>query len=309
MAISEFDLIDRFFARAADRSAPGVVAGIGDDCAVLQLEPGERLATSIDTQVQGRHFMFDTPPVHIGYRAVAAAVSDLAAMGAQPRGMTLALTLPKADESWLQGFSEGLHEASRNFGCPLIGGDLTRGPLTITIAVFGALPPDRMLARSGAQPGDQLWVSGSLGDAAAALRVLAGEWPGPAEEAQYLLRRFYSPSPRLALGQQLLEHGATAAIDVSDGLLADVGHIAHASGVRIVVDSKSLPLSDVLFKFPDIKQALTWALTGGDDYELCFCLPAGAIAPTGCARIGKVVRGSGVECDFAIEESRGFRHF
>jgi len=309
MAISEFDIIDHYFARGMDRSTPGVVAGIGDDCAVLELAPGERFATSIDTQVQGRHFMHDAPPSHVGYRAVAAAVSDLAAMGARPLGMTLALTLPKADEAWLQGFSDGLHDASRNFSCPLIGGDLTRGPLTVTIAVFGALPPGKMLARSGAQPGDQLWVSGSLGDAAAALRVLAGEWPGSAEEAQYLLRRFYSPSPRLALGQQLLEHGATAAIDVSDGLLADVGHIAHASGVEIVVDSKSLPLSDALFKFPDLKQALTWALTGGDDYELCFCLPAGAIAPAGCVRIGKVVRGSGVTCDFAVKESRGFSHF
>lgn len=309
MSLSEFELIDRYFARCADREAPGVVAGIGDDCAVLQLEAGQRLATSIDTQVAGRHFFPDAMPAAIAYRAAAAAISDLAAMGAEPRGMTLAITLPKADETWLKSFSDGLLEATRNFACPLIGGDITKGPLTITFAVFGALPPNKMLTRRGAQPGDQVWVSGPLGDSAAALRVIAGGWTGSEEDAKYLTRRFYNPAPRIALGKQLLEYGATAAIDISDGLLADAGHLAHAGGVGIVIDSKSLPLSKALFHYPDLKQALTWALTGGDDYELCFCLPAGMIAPAGCTRVGKVVVGSGVECDFAVTEARGFRHF
>ena len=306
MPSGEFSLIYRYFSHLGAGDA--VDLSVGDDCALLRLAPGERLATSVDTLVAGVHFPEDSFPEDIGYRAAAVAASDLAAMGARPLGMTIALTLPDSDELFVNAFSQGVAGAVSDFQLPLVGGDTTRGPLTISVTVMGALPLERALIRAGAGVGDEVWVSGTLGDAAAALAVMSGEWrPGP-ERAEYLLQRFNRPAPRLALGKVLLD-SASACIDISDGLLADAGHIAAASGVQLVLDPASLPLSEVLRAHPEPEQALRWALAGGDDYELCFTLPAGSDAPPGCTRIGEVRAGEGVDCGLAIDFATGYQHF
>ena len=290
MPTSEFSLIYRYFS-ALGRGA-GVDLSVGDDCAILQVSPGERLATSVDTMVEGVHFPADSFPEDIAYRAVSAAASDLAAMGASPLGMTLALTLPAVDELWLQAFSQGLAEAVSGYNLPLVGGDTTRGPLAITVQVLGTLPLEQALLRGGAEVGDQVCVSGTLGDAAAALAFLSDQASFGPEHAGYLLDRFNRPTARIELGQLLLG-SATAAIDISDGLLADAGHIAAASGVQIVLEPDALPLSEALQSCADREQVLRWALAGGEDYELCFCLPAAVSPPPGCTRIGSVAAGEG----------------
>ncbi len=306
MPLSEFTLIYRYFSALGRGEA--VDLSVGDDCAILRLEPGERLATSVDTMVEGVHFPADTFPEDIGFRAASVAASDLAAMGARPLGMTLALTLPAIDELWLHAFSQGIADAAAQYQLPLVGGDTTRGPLTITVQVLGALPLAQALLRGGASPGDELYVSGTLGDAAGALAFLAGDWRASPTEAEYLLNRFNRPQARMELGQELLGR-ATAAIDISDGLLADAGHIAAASGVRLEIDPLLLPLSPALASHPSPDQARLWGLTGGDDYELCFCLPAAETAPPGCTRIGCAVAGSGVDCGLDIEIAAGYQHF
>ena len=297
----EFSLIQKYFAPLSSQ--------IGDDCAILSLQPGERLATSVDTLVEGVHFYADAPPDQIAFRAVVTALSDLAAMGAAPRAITLALTLPEADETWLQQFSRGIEEATLAYQVELIGGDTTRGPLTITVQVLGALPASDALTRAGARPGDQLFVSGTPGDAAAALTVMNGQWPGAGQFKQYLLLRFYRPSARCDLGQSLLGV-ASSAIDVSDGLLADAGHLCERSGVGIRIDSALLPLSPALLSVKDRAQATAWALSGGDDYELLFTLPADKVSqcPDNCTRIGEVTEGSTVSCNVDID-SAGYQHF
>lgn len=305
MPLTEFSLIYRYF--SALGSGAHVELSVGDDCAIVQLADGERLATSVDTLVEGAHFFPDTFPEDIGYRAVAVAVSDLAAMGARPLGMTIALTLPDSDELWLHAFSQGVAQAVAAYGIPLIGGDTTRGPRTISVSVMGALPAAGALLRSGARVGDEVYVSGTLGDAAAALHFLQGHWQPDAHSAQFLLERFNRPTARIQLGQQLL-HVASAAIDISDGLVADVSHIANASGVGIELDPQALPLSSVLQRHIDRKQALTWALTGGDDYELCYCIEAGRDAPSG-TRIGRVVAGEGVDPGMDLPGRPGYQHF
>jgi thiamine-monophosphate kinase len=189
-----------------------------------------------------------------------------------------------------------------------VGGDTTRGPLTISVQVFGALPAGQAMLRSGATVGDGVFVSGSLGDAAAALAVYNGEWGPDIEHLEYLDQRFYRPQARLDLGRQLLGL-ATAAIDISDGLVADAGHIADASGVRICIDPTLLPLSPALASHPQRDTALRWALSGGDDYQLCFTLPPGEVAPAGCTRIGEVCEGAGVDCGKDFDDAGGYRHF
>ncbi|MEQ9463137.1 MAG: thiamine-phosphate kinase [Haliea sp.] len=306
MPADEFSLIARYF--SAFGAGPAVALGVGDDCAILALEPGERLATSVDTVVAGVHFPPDSLPEDVGYRAVAAAASDLAAMGARPLGMTLALTLPDADELWLHSFSQGVGAAASALALPLVGGDTTRGPLTVSVQVFGALPAGKALLRAGAQVGDAVYVSGTLGDAAGGLAVLEGRYRPEPEAAEYLEQRFFRPLPRLQLGMLLLDD-AHAAIDISDGLLADAGHIAAASGVGIRLDAGRLPLSPALASHPDRDQALRWALAGGDDYELCFCLPPAATAPADCTRVGEVLAGGGVVCPGFDDLAGGYSHF
>lgn len=306
MPPSEFSLIYRYFSGLGRGSA--VDLSVGDDCAILRLEEGERLATSVDTMVAGVHFPKDTFPEDIGFRAVSVAASDLAATGARPLGMTLALTLPEADELWLHAFSQGLAAAVSAYRLPLVGGDTTRGPLTITVQVMGALPTGQALLRDGARVGDEVYVSGTLGDAAGALAFIQGEWLPAPEYAEFLLQRFNRPRARIELGLELLGH-ATAAIDISDGLLADAGHVAAASGVRITIDPERLPLSPAVCSHDSRQTILQWALCGGDDYELCFCLPAGSPAPAGSTRIGRVEAGEGVDCGMEIDIPAGYQHF
>lgn len=306
MPVAEFSLIYRYFSHLGRGDA--VDLSVGDDCAILRLESGERLATSVDTMVEGVHFPEDSFPEDIGFRAVSTAASDLAAMGARPLGMTVALTLPTADELWLHAFSEGLTAAVSEYRLPLVGGDTTQGPLSISVQVLGALPMDQALLRDGASAGDEVYVSGTLGDAAAALAFMAREWQPGADHAEFLLERFNRPRARIDLGRQLLGL-ATAAIDISDGLLADAAHIAAASGVKICIDPDCLPLSDALCSHQNRETIVRWALTGGDDYELCFCLAAGSTTPPGTTRIGRVEAGAGVDCGLAFETPVGYQHF
>ena len=306
MPVSEFSLIYRYFSALGGGAA--VDLSVGDDCAILRLGEGERLATSVDTMVAGVHFPEDSFPEDIGFRAVSAAASDLAAMGARPLGMTVALTLPAVDELWLHAFSQGLASAVSAYQLPLVGGDTTRGPLTITVQVMGALPVDKAMLRSGARVGDEVYVSGSLGDAAGALSFLQGEWQPEPDVAEYLLDRFNRPTARISLGQALLGR-ATAAIDISDGLLADAGHIAAASGVKIRIEPALLPLSQALASHDSHDRVILWALTGGDDYELCFCLPPAESPPGDCTLIGRVEAGQGVDCGLDIDIAAGYQHF
>jgi thiamine-monophosphate kinase len=305
MPASEFDIIYRYFSSFG--GGDSVQLSVGDDCAILGLNSNEQMAVSVDTLVEGVHFLEDSFPEDIGFRAVSVAASDLAAMGARPIGMTIALTLPEADELWLQTFSQGVGEAVSMYQLPLIGGDTTRGPLTISVQVMGALPAGQALLRSGASPGDEVYVSGTLGDAAAALAFEKGEWRPEPEHAEAILGQLNRPRARIELGQSLLG-SATAAIDISDGLLADVGHIAAASGVGIKLQPELVPLSKALQALPDRDQALRWALAGGDDYELCYCLPKGTKPPQGTL-IGQVVAGEGVTCDFNGLGQKGYQHF
>jgi len=306
MPASEFSLIDRYFSGLG--SGKSVDLAVGDDCAILRLAADERVAASVDTQVAGVHFPAQALPGDIAYRAVSAAASDLAAMGARPLGMTVALTIPEADEPWLSAFSKGLEDAVRVYDLPLVGGDTTRGPLSVSVQVMGALPQDRALLRSGARVGDAVFVSGTLGDAAGALAVLQGRWQPEPAHADYLLDRFNRPRARIDLGRELLD-SATAAIDLSDGLLADAGHIAKASGVRLCIEPDLVPLSSALSSRSDRDAILEWSLAGGDDYELCFCLAPGEAPPSGCTRIGRVESGAGVDCGRAIDFSPGYQHF
>ena len=303
---SEFDLIYRYFASLG--AGPNVDLSVGDDCAILSLNPGERLATSVDTMVEGVHFLADTFPEDVGFRAVSVAASDLAAMGARPIGMTVALTLPEADEFWINAFSQGIAQAVSEYRMPLVGGDTTRGPLTVTVQVLGALPEGQALLREGAQVGDEVYVSGTLGDAAGALAFLRGEWQPDPEAGEYLLERYQRPRARIDLGQALLG-AASAGIDISDGLLQDAGHIAAASGVGLALETGKLPLSATLQAHFDREKVLTWALSGGDDYELCFTLPPGVTAPPGCTHVGRVISGQSVTLDAPIDITPGYQHF
>lgn len=307
MALSEFELISRYFRRkglAADPLVhPGIALGPGDDCALLTTAPGEQLAVSLDVLVAGVHFPLDADPALLGERALAVNLSDLAAMGAEPCGFTLGLTLPAIDEHWLQGFSDGLLAASVRHHCPLLGGDTTRGPLQIAIQVHGRLPAGTALTRHGAGIGDDVYVSGLLGRAGLALSVLRAELPAAtADQRAELLEAYHRPQPRLSLGI-LLRGLATAAQDVSDGVLADLGHIARQSGVAVEIESILVPVAPVVSTLCAPAQALLLALTAGDDYELVFTASSGRRAAiqmvaqqsgVPVTRIGRVLAGSAV---------------
>lgn len=297
--MGEFDLIARYFTRPVRRAA----LGVGDDCALLQPTPGMQLAVSSDMLVEGRHFFAGTNPQRLGHKALAVNLSDLAACGAQPLAFTLALALPRADEAWLAGFAQGLLALADAHSCELVGGDTTQGPLNICITVFGEVPAGQALLRSGAQVGDDIYVSGTLGDARLALLALQGhiELPPALIDASRL--RLEQPTPRVALGQAL-RGVAHSAIDVSDGLLGDLGHILHASGVGACIDAEAAmqliaapahstgpkPVFD-----PELLRQCT--LAGGDDYELVFTAPparrdavaaAAQASATPVARIGSI---------------------
>jgi len=294
--LGEFELIARFFTRAVPPDRPDIALAVGDDCAILQLAPGEQWAVSTDTLVEGVHFLSSVDPAALGHKALAVNLSDLAACGAEPRCFFLALALPTVDEAWLQSFSQGLFGLADAHGCVLAGGDTTRSPhgVVITITVMGAVPQGQALLRSGARPGDDLWVSGVLGDAAFGLASRKGE-AGVAGEAAAGIERLERPQPRVALGRAL-RGLATSAIDVSDGLLGDLGHILERSAVGASVEWERVPRSAELRRQPEADQR-RWALSGGDDYELLFTAPAGhredvkraaAGAATAVTRIGAV---------------------
>lgn len=266
----EFDLIARYFTRPAKRSP----LGVGDDCALLAPAVGMQLAVSSDMLVEGRHFLSTVDPVRLGHKALAVNLSDLAACGAKPLAFTLALSLPAVDESWLEGFSRGLFALADAHGCDLVGGDTTRGPLNICITVFGEVPAGGALLRSGAKVGDDVWVSGTLGDARLALEVFRGTLALPAEQFELARARMEQPTPRVALGLAL-RGIASAAIDVSDGLVGDLAHVLRASGVGAQIDADAAA-SRVVTAGLDTDTRRACALAGGDDYELAFTAPASA---------------------------------
>lgn len=268
----EFEIIKHFFAERVISSRRDVVIGIGDDCALVEVPVDQALAISTDTLVVGVHFFENADPADIGYKALAVNLSDLAAMGAEPAWVSVALTLPQPDEKWLQGFSEGFFTLLDHFSLQLIGGDLTQGPLTITMHVQGFVPKQQVLRRGGAKSGDRIYVSNSLGDAGLALRLLRGEIVVADTDKTYLLNRLNRPEPRISEGLAL-RNIASSAIDISDGLIADLGHILQQSGVGATINTDNIPLSPELSTNLLKEEALELALTAGDDYELCFTVP------------------------------------
>ena len=326
MALSEFDIIRRYFARGGP-ARTDVALGIGDDAALVRVPPGAELAVAVDTQVDGVHFPRNTDPEAIGYKALAVNLSDLAAMGAEPAWATLALTLPAADEAWLAGFARGFSGLADQYGVELVGGDTTRGPLAVTVSVYGLVPAGTALRRAGARPGDAVYVTGTPGDAAAGLRLLQSSLRSDAGLRARLVERLERPRPRVAEGLAL-RGVASAAIDISDGLTADLGHILEASGVGATLWVDRVPLShafrELLAANPDARSALgALALTGGDDYELCFTAPADradavsrALQPrdSGFTAVGVIDSEPGLRC--VHDDGRpwqppahGYRHF
>ncbi|HET8744220.1 MAG TPA: thiamine-phosphate kinase [Ramlibacter sp.] len=272
--MGEFELIARFFERPVRRSP----LGVGDDCALLQPALGMQLAVSTDLLVEGRHFLSTVDPQRLGHKALAVNLSDLAACGAQPLAFTLSLALPHVEEAWLAGFAQGLFALADAHGCELVGGDTTRGPLAINVTVFGEVPAGQALLRSGARPGDDVWVSGSLGDARLALEAFRGTVSLPQEVFEAARQRLERPEPRVALGLAL-RGIASAAIDVSDGLAGDLGHVLRRSGVGATLALASAPqllaaARSGLQLAPQMVEQLVFA--GGDDYELAFTAPASA---------------------------------
>ncbi len=315
--LGEFELIERFFTRPARRAA----LGIGDDCALIQPTPGMTLAVSSDMLIEGRHFVSTVSPERLGHKALAVNLSDLAACGARPLAFTLSLALPSVDEAFLAAFSRGLFALAEREGCELIGGDTTRGPLAIAITVLGEVPSGSALLRSGARPGDDLYVSGTLGDARLALEVLRGNVGLDEASFRSVRHAMEMPTARIALGVAL-RGLATSAIDVSDGLVGDLAHVLGRSGVGAVVEIDAVPRSAVLAAQPPAVQR-ECLLTGGDDYELVFtAMPerrdaiaaAAAHAGVPIARIGAIECGHElrvVDRQGAAVTSRGrpFDHF
>lgn len=319
VSLSEFELIDRYFAQATDRR-DDVLLGIGDDCALLRPPSGTVLAVSMDTLVEGRHFLPGAEPVGLGHKALAVNLSDLAAMGAEPAWAALALTLPAPDAGWIQAFVDGFAALASAHAVQLVGGDTTRGPRSITVHVHGLVDPAKALRRSGAHAGDRLFVSGTLGDAGLALARRLGQSPGPADDA-FLAGRLDRPTPRVALGR-LLAGRASAAIDISDGLAADLGHLCRASGVGAQLELARIPTSSAVAA--ECRRG-EWrhALAGGDDYELLFAIDPGQVnalhaacdaAGEAICEIGRLDAGGQVRLRYpdgqlSTEVPDGFDHF
>lgn len=317
MPPGEFELIERFFTgRGAARG--DVRLGVGDDAAILAPRAGAELVLALDTIVAGVHFPTDTDGRFVGHRALAVNLSDLAAMGAEPAWALLALTLPAADEAWLGGFASGFDELARRFGLALVGGDTTRGPLAASVTIAGWVPAGAAIRRSGARPGDDVWISGTPGDAGAGLAILQGRLAAQGAVREELLRRFLLPEPRVGLGQAL-RGIATACIDVSDALAGDLAKLCRASGVGAEIDTAPLPRSAALVAAAGEAAALRFALSAGDDYELLFTAPAAARsrietldAATSVRRIGAIVATPGLRLHGAgweRETVHGFDHF
>jgi thiamine-monophosphate kinase len=314
----EFDLIARIRARAGETQREDIVLGIGDDAALLQVPPGQWLVVATDTLNAGVHFPEGTAPADIGWKALAVNLSDLAAMGAQPAWCTLSLSLPEGDADWIDAFLDGFVTLANIHGIALVGGDMTAGPLSVCVTVHGFVESDRALRRDRAHLGDDVWVSGTLGDAAAAIvQLRAG-----AAIAERFGDRLDRPTPRIALGRELGAI-ANAAIDVSDGLLADLGHVCVASGCGAEVDVDVLPASDALLATFEGDARRHVQAAGGDDYELCFTAPPwsreaieGLVESSGLriTRIGRIVAGHGVQALDAhgapwVPPATGYVHF
>jgi thiamine-monophosphate kinase len=273
--LGEFDLIQRFFKAGADAMRPNdenvIALGIGDDCALLKIAAGEEIVITSDMLVEGRHFFMNADPELLGRKALAVNLSDLAAMGAKPIGFTLAIALPTVDIVWLEAFSKGLFAVANQYSCPLIGGDTTAGPLTISITAFGSIPSGKAIRRSGAKVGNDIWTSGTIGDARLALAALRHEITLPESDLKQIEHRMHNPTPRVELGMKIREL-ASAALDISDGLLGDLHHILKQSQVSAEVFLDQLPKSETLQKqSEDIQNQ--FAASGGDDYEICFTAP------------------------------------
>ncbi|HEX8012763.1 MAG TPA: thiamine-phosphate kinase [Casimicrobiaceae bacterium] len=305
MALSEFELIDRFFRRPARHA----ILGVGDDAALLAPTPGCELAVSVDMLVAGRHFFADVEPEALGHKTLAVNLSDIAAMGARPRWALLAAALPEADPEWLEAFARGFFALADAFEVDLVGGDTTKGPLNLCVTILGEAPAGQALRRSGAKAGDAIYVSGRLGDAALAVVHQRGRIALAPDELAPCERALLWPQPRVELGERL-RGIATSAIDISDGLIGDLGHILEASGVGANVDLAAVPRSSALDRRlggADRAAALECLLAGGDDYELCFTAPARAAADLGelaeqldlaLTRIGTIEKRTGlVVCD------------
>jgi thiamine-monophosphate kinase len=313
----EFDLIARIHARAASRG--DVVLGIGDDAAILRVPPGRDLVVAMDTLNSGVHFPEDTAPADIGWKALAVNLSDLAAMAATPAWCTLSLSLPQPDAAWVDGFLDGFLALAAQHGVALVGGDTTRGPLSVCVTAHGLVEPRSALRRSGARVGDDVWVTGTLGDAAGALR----QWQAADAVDPALRARLDRPAPRVAAGHALAGI-ASACIDVSDGLLADLGHVCRASRVGAILDVDALPASDALRSCFDRDTLRALQSAGGDDYELCFTAPKTARLAVESAlqacdvpatRIGRITEDTG---EIALHDAqgvawspprRGYEHF
>lgn len=313
--MSEFDLIRTYFSRLGAPRAD-VVLDIGDDAAVVDVATGRQLVLAVDTMVAGVHFPADTPADAVGYKSLAVNLSDLAAMGAEPAWALLAITLPSPDMGWIEGFCCGFQRLATQFGVRCIGGDTTRGPLTISVTVAGTVPRGQALGRHGAKPGDALYVTGNIGDAGLGLQTALGRWAGP--NSAFFLQRLNYPMPRLEAGF-VLRHYASAAIDISDGLLADLGHVLQASDVGARLDLAAIPVSHEVLS----AGGYDLALTAGDDYELCFSVPPekqaameSALAQVGlnAYRIGVITSQTGLQCIAADgkvwqAKSVGYNHF
>jgi thiamine-monophosphate kinase len=317
MSLGEFDIIARYF--ATPRPQGDVLLGIGDDAAVLNVRADRKLVVAMDTIVDGVHFPIGTAATDIGYRALAVNLSDLAAMGAEPSWMTLSLALREANEAWIAGFAAGLFEIADRFNVTLAGGDTVKGPLVITVQVAGWVEPDRWLTRSGARPGDRIFVSGIPGEAAAGLVAIQKQLPDSAA-VDHLRQRFLRPEPRIALGRAL-RTVASAAMDISDGLLTDLGKLCAASDCGARIDIDALPGSEAMSQLFDADSCVDYALAGGDDYELLFTVPESQAAElarqlTGhvaCRQIGVITDAPGVECwkdrrPYAVRRT-GYDHF
>jgi thiamine-monophosphate kinase len=314
----EFDIIQRYFTRDANRD--DVICGVGDDAAIIQTPPGKSVVVTLDTMVENVHFAASDKPADIGYKLLAVNLSDLAAMGATPSWATLALTLPGVNESWLEAFASGLYTLADEYNVAIIGGDTTRGPLTLSLQLAGYVDPGQALLRRGAQPGDEIYVSGTLGDAGLALRSRAGQHQLDAQQQAFVEQRLCRPQPRVALGRALVGL-ATSAIDISDGLLADLGHILEHSGVGADIALASLPLSGAVTEH--LQGDWSLPLASGDDYELCFTAPAGqgeglaalaAQQAVPVSRIGTVSTQAGLRCQLPDGQPyqavrAGYEHF
>ncbi len=317
MSLGEFELISRYFTRRVQRAN----VGVGDDCALLSAEPHTQWCVSSDMLVEGRHFVSTVMPQRLGHKALAVNLSDLAACGAEPVAFTLALALPRADETFLAGFAAGLWALAERHRIELVGGDTTAGPLNICITVFGSVPQGQALLRSGAQAGDELWVSGTLGDARAALECLRGTLALPGAAFEQLRRAMEMPEPRVALGMAL-RGIASSAIDLSDGLVGDLGHLMSRSQLAARVNVDALPRSELLAGLPAPLQH-EFVLRGGDDYELLFSAPpqhhdavraAARAAGVPVSLIGHFEAGSGLQLADAAGRvidapGAGFDHF